>query len=468
MESKKIRKVFLEDLPRDKRNRIKWILSIGYKIRFIYDDTEGWLEIIDYDKKSRNLVIKYNEFKTTISTTNIINLKLSKIINNKLTEKCPNWSNEEIKILKDNYPHLSSKHMETLLPSRSTRAINTQAQRYKLNKTEERLLESKLENINIVNKFNYKDKGFSNLQDYIKFIHKDDKLYIKNLNEAFIQYKQILNNGKKICFGNEVVVKENVPILFKYYLLKNNINITKDYLLNINYTNLCVSSKLETQIRKYYGGYYDFICTCYPKYNFKVWEFKILDCPNGYWNNKNNMYHCIRENIKELFTNKTIDNYSDIFKIPTQILCNHFHSSISIFDEGSIKQNIINYLTYIKAEYSIDKYYDNTLFDSFEEIEVYKHIKKIYPNINKNKTIKFYNKKCDEGYVPDFIIGDIVIEYFGMYKTNSNNRIYKEYLKKTERKIKFFNDIIEYKFVAIFPEDLYNKNIESKLLLERW
>lgn len=467
MENNNIRKVFLDDLPRDKRNRIKWILSIGHKIRFIYDNTEGWLEIISYDKESRCIVINYDGFTTVISTTNIINSKLSKIINNKLTEKCPNWLDEEIKILKDNYSHVSNECMKTLLPSRTIRAINTQAQRYKISKSDERLLESKLENINIVNKFKYREEGFSNLQDYIKFIHKDDKSYIRNLNESFIQYKLILNNSKS-CFNNEVVTREGAVVLFKYYLIKNNINVTRNYLLNTNYTNLCMASKLDSYIQKHYSGYYDFICACYPKYNLKVWEFKILDCPNGYWSNKYNMYYCIRENIRELFENKVISTYSDIFKIPSQILCKYFHSSISVFYEGSIKQNIINYLDFIKVEYSIDKYYEGMLFDSFEEIEVYKHIKKIFPSVVKNKSTRFYNEKYKEGYIPDFIFGDVIIEYFGMYKLNSDNKMYKEYSEKTQRKIKYFDSISKYKFIAIFPKDLYGNNIENKLLFGRW
>lgn len=61
----KIRKVFLEHLPRMNKDKysigncIDWLGSIGYKIRFIYDDIEGEVEIISYEKEKHYLEIKY-------------------------------------------------------------------------------------------------------------------------------------------------------------------------------------------------------------------------------------------------------------------------------------------------------------------------------------------------------------------------------------------------------------------------
>lgn len=59
-----MRKVFTDDLPRMGK-LISWVKSIGYKVKFIYDDIEGWVEIIDC--KSSILYIKYtnNIFKIT-------------------------------------------------------------------------------------------------------------------------------------------------------------------------------------------------------------------------------------------------------------------------------------------------------------------------------------------------------------------------------------------------------------------
>ena len=69
-----IQKIFLDDLPRgglNRGNRINWEGSIGYKVRFIYDDIEGWVEIVGYDNTKRGIiVIKYldNYFKIDIQS----------------------------------------------------------------------------------------------------------------------------------------------------------------------------------------------------------------------------------------------------------------------------------------------------------------------------------------------------------------------------------------------------------------
>lgn len=57
-----MKKVFLENLPRLKNNKINWKNSIGYIVKFIYDDLEGEFEIIKYinDKSRRKLGLNYN------------------------------------------------------------------------------------------------------------------------------------------------------------------------------------------------------------------------------------------------------------------------------------------------------------------------------------------------------------------------------------------------------------------------
>ena len=50
-EQNKIRKVFLEDLPRfGNSNRISWKNSVGYKVNFICDSIEGEIEIVNYNR----------------------------------------------------------------------------------------------------------------------------------------------------------------------------------------------------------------------------------------------------------------------------------------------------------------------------------------------------------------------------------------------------------------------------------
>jgi hypothetical protein len=208
-----------------------------------------------------------------------------------------------------------------------------------------------------------------------------------NLNKAFVQYKELLK-GNRNQFGNNVINKYDLILLFKYYMKINNIDNSKANLLSLNYTDICVKSKLDTMIQKHYDGYYDFLCSCYPTYSFKSWEFKVLDCPNNYWSNKYNIFHCIRECINNMFEQNIISNYSELFQIPQDILVKYFHSSVSYFGNG-LKNNIIDYLNFIKADYNIDKLYDGILFDSVEEIYVYKQLK-IYSNDTlKNTKLKY-------------------------------------------------------------------------------
>lgn len=82
----KVRKVFSEILPKWENGRCKgqinWTKSIGYKVKFIYDDIEGELDIIDYESKGRYLYIKYlNKELFKIQTDGFINCHLGKLLN---------------------------------------------------------------------------------------------------------------------------------------------------------------------------------------------------------------------------------------------------------------------------------------------------------------------------------------------------------------------------------------------------
>lgn len=64
-----MRKVFLDDLPKKygfgankDKLVIDWKKSIGYKVKFIYNDIEDEFEIIGYDHKV-NIVYKNNIYK---------------------------------------------------------------------------------------------------------------------------------------------------------------------------------------------------------------------------------------------------------------------------------------------------------------------------------------------------------------------------------------------------------------------
>lgn len=85
-----MRKVFLDDLPRRNGNNgvnINWLKSIGYKIKFIYDDIESEFEIVGYiNDKNPRLKLKLNNRLHEINISSIFQGKLGGILHKKTSE----------------------------------------------------------------------------------------------------------------------------------------------------------------------------------------------------------------------------------------------------------------------------------------------------------------------------------------------------------------------------------------------
>lgn len=82
-----MRKVFLDDLPRKEgigalkgKAVIDWKGSLYYKVRFLYDEVDSFIEIIEYIQSKKQLIIKYEEALYKISITSIINGRLGNIV----------------------------------------------------------------------------------------------------------------------------------------------------------------------------------------------------------------------------------------------------------------------------------------------------------------------------------------------------------------------------------------------------
>ena len=77
-----MRKMFLDDLPKKNKN-INWKLSVGHKVKFIYEDIEGSLKIIKYITKNNHpyLEVEYNDKTYICSSKSIIRCSLGKILN---------------------------------------------------------------------------------------------------------------------------------------------------------------------------------------------------------------------------------------------------------------------------------------------------------------------------------------------------------------------------------------------------
>ncbi len=82
-----MRKVLTENLPRTKSGRIKWIDSFGKSVRFIYDDIEGVIEILNIvdDNKSK-INILYKEQKYVINKNQFVRCNLGRVLGKKTNE----------------------------------------------------------------------------------------------------------------------------------------------------------------------------------------------------------------------------------------------------------------------------------------------------------------------------------------------------------------------------------------------
>ena len=80
-----MRKVFLDELPKSKSGRsINWKESVGYTVNFIYDEIEGYLEIVDY--KNNYLTIKYIDKIKPIFIGHFKKCKLGNILGKKTND----------------------------------------------------------------------------------------------------------------------------------------------------------------------------------------------------------------------------------------------------------------------------------------------------------------------------------------------------------------------------------------------
>jgi hypothetical protein len=79
IESGKCKKIFLENLP--KRGKlISWKNSIGYKIYFIYENIEGFIEIIELNKDAINVIVEYKGTQYKISTPSLSDCRIGVIL----------------------------------------------------------------------------------------------------------------------------------------------------------------------------------------------------------------------------------------------------------------------------------------------------------------------------------------------------------------------------------------------------
>lgn len=81
------RKVFLDDLPHSKNGKqILWRECIGLSFKFIYDNIKGVLYILNYDKDTQYIILKYNNKTYKTKTSDILMCRLTYVLGLKVRE----------------------------------------------------------------------------------------------------------------------------------------------------------------------------------------------------------------------------------------------------------------------------------------------------------------------------------------------------------------------------------------------
>ena len=86
-----MRKLFYEGILTNNKfqnsNNIDWINSIGKSVHFIYDETEGDITIIDYDKIKSIVTYTYHNITYKQTSTSLKKCELSKMLFNEFKYK---------------------------------------------------------------------------------------------------------------------------------------------------------------------------------------------------------------------------------------------------------------------------------------------------------------------------------------------------------------------------------------------
>jgi hypothetical protein len=102
-----MRKVYLDVMPKINDNRISWLEGNDKKLRFIYDDIEGYLDIISVTRKNNKpyITIKYNSKIYEFSSGSLINCELGLFLKhvNLSDEEYNRWYNLKDKEVKTEF-----------------------------------------------------------------------------------------------------------------------------------------------------------------------------------------------------------------------------------------------------------------------------------------------------------------------------------------------------------------------------
>ena len=280
--------------------------------------------------------------------------------------------------------------------------------------------------------------------------------------------------------------EENIIYAIEWLLDNNNLDIHKVKSIN-NYIDNSVEQLFSNNglscliTTSYFNGYQNLFVWYYNKIGCDLSLHDFNKKTNNYWSIKENADYQMKQYIIFLQENGLIKNVK--IDLPKYFKRNSLDKYGYCMLRKGVKKNSFyeNFYDWVDSlyphfnltenDFKIIKCSNNEyLFNSYEERDVFEFIYNdldisSIESIGLNKINKFYNKKYNESYFPDFkvkTVGDnmlpkiVYIEYYGLYDLKNNSKRVRTYIDKTHRKNEYYKSNNNICFIDLYPDDLKN------------
>lgn len=404
------------------------------------------------------------------------------------------WTEEEVELLKNNYPYKNLEKLILLFPGKTKEKIKSKAKKLKLLKDKEYItpqtkyviFDKKSEN-----DIYKKDEKFQNKVNNIRY-YKIKYGIILDIDKYFNTYNIIqwylwtklecTPNGKNLTnIPNALITNDNIKIITKYViedLLKWNTRDEKTQLTQPIINKYKISFSKTDGIK---NSPYNLLNLAYPELNLRPWEMVHTTC--NFWKDYNNFLELVK-----YYYDNIIDNYESLeLYFTDNYICEYFSKLYGpkqkYYTNKTWQQILEDIGVYYDFKYNVS--YDGIILNSNEEVQLYNYIHNVL-NIKTLKSIGFkrkgkyifkYNnfKMC-----PDFVVEKIdkrvldkplIIEYYGLYNLKRKNKntnydeIINKYNLKTLSKNEYYKNNNEIYFIDLYPKDLKNgfEGVRNKL-----
>lgn len=224
--------------------------------------------------------------------------------------------------------------------------------------------------------------------------------------------------------------------------------------------------KIMNPITIHFKTYKNAIIESFPEMEFHHWQFYQIR--SGFWEIEKNRIEILKELIEDFFNTTALEavKYLNHSHMKAQklrkfsVICDKFYDG-DFYNWFNLTYP--NLLTRDEFYHSMYKNDPSKQFDSMGEYRIFNFVKNelgieiVY--CGRNGNYKLHNEKENENYIPDFIInGNIICEFYGYYKPDSEISRFIEYAEKTERKNTFYQKYCEEN--NLYFLELYNEDLE--------